>query len=313
MEITKNTPLSFVSRKISIEIFDKFAREKFKIFLFFCICFHFFETSAQIGFKEKKWVLQWNDEFDFFDDSIWKVAEHFDHYGEPQIYLKENVSTINGNLVIDVKKEDYTCPKNKESKWFCSRQKETGVGYAYTSGFLQTKSEFSVQYGLIEARIKIPIGNGFFPALWVFGNMFYYQEIDIFEMLPGSKTRHSKSKKSNAFQDENIMTSNLHLKFPDKENFNKAYIYKENFISDYTKWHVYSLEWTPKVIKIYVDGKCVRKEKNLGIHYPLNILINCALQSKMDGQFREFDFPAQMLVDYVRVYQPVKPYKQKCK
>ena len=284
---------------------------QFKLLLAFLICFEAFTAQTQVGFKHGKWTLEWSDEFDFLDERIWNIAEHFDHYGEPQVYLKENVSATDGNLVIDIKKETYTCPKNAENKWFCSRQEKLGFGYEHTSGFVQTKPEFSVRYGIIEARIKTPIGYGFFPAFWIYSNTPYYQEIDIFEMLPGHKIIQLKSNDSIVFQDKNIMTSNLHLKFPDKENFNKAYVYKENPISDYTKWHVYAVEWTPKKIKIYVDGKCIRKEKNLGIHYPLSILINNALHKEMDGKFEESDFPAQMLVDYVRVYQPKKPYKQK--
>ena len=45
-----------------------------------------------------------------------------------------------------------------------------GVQLPYTSARLETKGKFEQLYGRIEARIKIPVGQGMWPAFWMLGN-----------------------------------------------------------------------------------------------------------------------------------------------
>ncbi|MET8282937.1 glycoside hydrolase family 16 protein [Micromonospora sp. NPDC005174] len=55
---------------------------------------------------------------------------------------------------------------------------------------MNTGNKFSVQYGRIEARIRVPKGNGLWPAFWMMGADFlsgrpwpYNGEVDIMEVL----------------------------------------------------------------------------------------------------------------------------------
>ena len=36
--------------------------------------------------NDPHWNLVWEDNFNNLDLSTWKVANNFDHYGEPQVY-----------------------------------------------------------------------------------------------------------------------------------------------------------------------------------------------------------------------------------
>lgn len=132
--------------------------------------------------NDPHWNLVWEDNFNNLDLSTWKVANNFDHYGEPQVYTNrpDNVFISNGNLVIRLKNEMYH--STNMSHWTCNHE-----WYSYTSGWLETKPSKNVQYGLIMARIKLPYGYGYWPAFWTFKgggvSATNAAEIDIFEML----------------------------------------------------------------------------------------------------------------------------------
>ena len=132
--------------------------------------------------------------------NIWKVRDNFDHYsgltdtyngGEPQVYTNrnDNVFINNGNLVLRLKQENYSCPTSALAGWGCSRQDKYGTAYSYTSGWVETKETYDYQYGYIESRISAPYGSGFWPAFWTFNgnnsslNNYGYNEVDIFEMI----------------------------------------------------------------------------------------------------------------------------------
>jgi len=68
----------------------------------------------------------------------------------------ENVYLENGTLVITARMEAYTGPDH--------------VQQPYTSARLQTKGKFEQRHARFEARIKIPSGQGMWPAFWMLGN-----------------------------------------------------------------------------------------------------------------------------------------------
>ncbi len=153
--------------------------------LLFCLSAYSQEDNSRATY-----TLVWEDNFDFLNTDIWKVQNHFDHYGgERQVYTDrlENVFIEDGQLVLRVDRETYTCPPEALNQWRCARQNNTGESYEYTSGWVETKEEYNTQYGYIEARIKLPYGRGFWPAFWTFvgpgvPNNVNAAEIDIFEM-----------------------------------------------------------------------------------------------------------------------------------
>ena len=258
------------------------------------------------------WHLVWNDEFNGkeIDTTKWDFQIGTgSQYGlegwgnnELQYYRKENASVKNGNLVLEARKENFE-------------------GMAYTSARLRTVKDdgtelFTKTYGRIEARIKMPTGNGIWPAFWLlpattdYGVWASSGEIDILEAKGRLPNRVYGTVHYGQPWPGNKYTGSMY-KFPNDET-----------IADY---HVYSLEWEPGLLRWLVDDKVYFQTSqwwSLGANEsepyaypapfdkPFYILLNFALGGNYDGGVapEDYSLPAQMLVDWVRVYDKDEPY-----
>ena len=70
-----------------------------------------------------------------------------------QYYRQGNTSIIEGNLVIEARRENFG-------------------GRAYTSSRMVTKDKFDFKYGRVDIRAALPFGQGIWPALWMLGTNF---------------------------------------------------------------------------------------------------------------------------------------------
>lgn len=260
---------------------------------------------AQEGQNSRKWELVWEDNFNFFDTTIWEVRDNFDHYGGPGLYSENNVSAQNGNLVLEIRAEEYSCPEWAiDPNWFCVRQYSKGVPYTHTTGWVETRPAYDTQYGYIEARIQFPYQQAFWPAFWTFKgesneNPVNAAEIDIAEQLwqLGPK----------------VTTTNIHKEYctEDRETYEQGCPeIKKSFRKhsprryDWSNWHTYGLEWTSTKLKFYVDGKRIRTIRNHGIQDAVRLILNLGLSA--DAEVNDSLLPQQMLADYVRVYKSKK-------
>ena len=188
--------------------------------------------------EDDGYTMIWNDEFDgnTLDTSKWSYQVGNGYYGwgnyEQEYYTKDNVTVSDGSLKITAK---------KESKGGCS----------YTSGRIRTITDdgeklFTAKYGRFEARIKLPEGQGLWPAFWmmpadsVYGSWPLSGEIDIMEargrvLDKVSGTIHYGESGSN------------HRSNSGKYTFGEG--------QDITGYHVYSVEWSENTIIWYVDGE----------------------------------------------------------
>jgi beta-glucanase (GH16 family) len=220
------------------------------------------------------------------DTTKWTYDPGVPQNGEVQYYTpnSENASMNgSGSLVIEARKQDYQ-------------------GRQYTSHRMNTGNKFSVQYGRIEARVKVPKGNGLWPAFWLMGDDFlqgrpwpYNGEIDIMEVL-GRNT-------SEAY-------STLHA-----PAYNGAGGYGQKYATvDLSQdYHVWAAEWDSKGIRFFLDGRQVfnaAKETVENTRGPwiydhkFYLILNLAVGGDFPGPIdASTPFPSQMLVDYVRVYQ----------
>ena len=250
-----------------------------------------------------RWKLVWSDEFNgnALDETKWAYETGSAYNNEQQYYTKENVSVSNGSLKITAKKES----KN---------------GYKYTSGRLETITEngealFSTKYGKIEARIKLPKGNGLWPAFWMqpvdreYGSWPLSGEIDIMEAR-GRIT--------------NEVNGAIH--FGESRPFNKQINDTYTFSSgeDFTDYHVYAVEWKENEIIWSVDGVeyfrtsnwYTMSDEGVIAEYPapfnqeFYLILNLAVGGDYDNGITpsSSDLPATMEVDYVRVYHDVNGY-----
>jgi beta-glucanase (GH16 family) len=245
------------------------------------------------------WTLVWSDEFNGADGSLpdaakWHQIQGGSGFGngELEYYTGEpaNVHQEKGNLVITAKKEDYSSPD--------------GLSHPYTSARIETKGRFQQKYGRMEARIKLPKGQGIWPAFWMMGNNFDTVgwpdcgEIDIMENVGFEPSSVHGTLHGPGYSGGEPLTGTFTL--PQQAHFS------DNF-------HVFAIEWDPQEIRFYVDNTVFETQsvKNLpaGKHWafdhPFFILLNVAIGGYWPGNpDGTTAFPTSMLVDYVRVYRP---------
>jgi len=193
----------------------------------------------------------------------------------------ENVEVRNGILIITARRENYQ-------------------GAAYTSARLITKDKFEQAYGRFEARIRVPYGQGMWPAFWMLGADIDTNpwpgagEIDIMEYRGQEPTVVLGSVHGPGYSAGNAITKRYDLI---NDRFD-------------TGFHVFGIEWGKEYVNFYVDDVLynqITPEDVTGewvFNKPFYILINLAVGGDFVGSPNsETVFPQTMLVDYVRVYQ----------
>jgi beta-glucanase (GH16 family) len=172
-------------------------------------------------------------------------------------------------------------------------KKESFSGSAYTSARILTKNKFSVKYGKIEVRAKLPVGTGTWPAIWMLGNNIdavgwpASGEIDIME--------HKGS-------DPNRVYGTLHHPGHSGGNGDGATTIISNAS---TAFNVYAVEWTATTIKFSVNGNVFYTFSNnntLPFNQPFFIILNQAMGGTFGGPVDPAFTSSVMEVDYVRVY-----------
>ena len=107
----------------------------------------------------------WSEEFNGpngspVDSSKWSFDIGGNGWGnnELETYTSRsaNAALEGGNLVITTLKETFAGPD--------------GITRDYTSARLLTKTKFTQKYGRFEARLKLPYGQGLWPAFWMLGD-----------------------------------------------------------------------------------------------------------------------------------------------
>lgn len=230
------------------------------------------------------------DEFDTDgapDSEIWgyDIGTGTNGWGnnELQFYTNrtENVKVENGYLLITAKKEAYS-------------------GSQYTSARLLTKGKFDQAYGRFEARIRLPYGQGMWPAFWLLGANFdevgwpECGEIDIMEFRGQEPTK--------------VLGTVHGPGYSGGTSISKSY----SLINDRfdTNFHIYGIEWGPDYINYYIDDVLYNQITPADVtgkwvfDHPFYIIINLAVGGDFLGAPNsETVFPQTMLVDYVRVYE----------
>jgi beta-glucanase (GH16 family) len=243
-------------------------------------------------------TLTWSDEFNGADGSSpdaskWTYDTGGKSWGnnELETYTNrtQNAQIKSGNLVITALKETYAGTD--------------GITRNYTSARLKTQELFSQAYGRFEARIKIPKGQGMWPAFWMLGNNITSAgwpkcgEIDIME---------------NIGKEPGIVHGSLHSSSTTSRTSDASAPFSlpagQNFADDF---HLYAVEWEPTTIRFYVDSNLYATFTQsqwpaVGawvFDHPFFLLLNFAVGGDWPGApDNSTIFPQQMLVDYVRVY-----------
>ena len=94
----------------------------------------------------------------------------------------------------------------------------------------------------------------------------------------------------------------MHLKSPEGINYFSNSLFEISSVDDYSKWHTYSLMWSPSKVVWLIDGYTIRSEVNTGFYDYAKIIFNLALNPWVTPYNPE-NFPSKMFIDYIRVYE----------
>lgn len=193
----------------------------------------------------------------------------------------ENATVENGFLLITARQESFE-------------------GSNYTSARLITKDKFEQRFGRFEARMRLPYGQGMWPAFWMLGHDIDTNpwpgagEIDIMEYRG---------------QDPTILIGSVHGPgYSAGEAVSKEYELENDRFD--TGFHTFGIEWGPDFVNYYVDDVLYNQITPDDVpgewvfDKAFYIIINLAVGGSFVGSPNaETVFPQTMLIDYVRVYE----------
>ncbi|MER8073358.1 family 16 glycosylhydrolase [Streptomyces sp. NPDC094034] len=193
-----------------------------------------------------------------------------------------------GNLVITARKDN---PGNYQC-WYGRCE--------YTSARLNTSGKFTSTYGRVEARMKVPRGQGMWPAFWMLGNDIgnvgwpNSGEIDIMENVGFEPSTVHGTLHGPGYSGSGGIGAGYTL--PNGQAFADAF-------------HTFAIDWSPNRISWSVDGNVyqTRTPADLGgrtwvFNKPFFIILNLAVGGYWPGDPNgSTPFPSQLVVDYVRV------------
>ena len=241
------------------------------------------------------WELVWADEFDGdgLDSAVWTpelgtgADRGLNGWGndELQYYTgrSENISVEDGILKIVALKENYE-------------------GSGYTSARLITQDKVSVQYGRIEARVRMPAGQGLWPAFWLLGNSIATEtwpacgELDVMEFRGQEPSLVAGTVHGPGYSAGSALSGTF---YSEGESFSDAF-------------HVVGMDWDSEMISFWVDGEKyhtvrrsqLRADQPWVFDQPFFLLLNLAVGGNYVGDPDEAtSFPAAFEVDYVRIYR----------
>jgi beta-glucanase (GH16 family) len=240
--------------------------------------------------------LTWSDEFDGaqLDPEKW-FFESGDgsQYGIPgwgnnelQWYLPDSAALTGGTLIITARQESQN-------------------GKEYSSARISTVDRFAFRYGRIEARIRLPSGQGLWPAFWLlpqdnsYGSWAASGEIDVMEAV------------NLGASGGNAVHGTIHYggEWPNNVSSGNSYLVPTDATTDF---HVYALEWDETEMRWYADDILYAMQNSWStssasfpapFDQPFYILLNVAVGGDWPGAPDAATiFPVTMEVDYVRVY-----------
>lgn len=251
------------------------------------------DAGTDAGAALPGWKLVWSDEFDGpkgskLDASRWVYETGGGGWGNNQLEFDtdraENASLDGaGELAIVAIKESY-------------------MGRTYSSVRLKTQGKFEHLYGRYEIRMRLPFGQGIWPAFWMMGvdpnNVGWPArgEIDVMENIGREPDTIHGTLHGPGYSAGNSIGAPSKL------------AKGQRFADDY---HVFAIEWEKDAIRWYVDGKLYQtrtpsdlpKGAKWVYDHPFFLLLNLAVGGQWPGNpDATTTFPQTMKVDYVRVY-----------
>lgn len=255
-----------------------------------------FGTQAQ-------YQLVWEEQFEgtSLNTDVWNYETGVGVWNtganaELQHYRAENVAVGpdgegNSALIITARRENFNA-------------------YAFTSGRIQTRGKVGVKYGKIEARIKLPVlENGLWPAFWMLGTQNGWPasgEIDILEAGHAEGIANS--------QQDRTLNGALHWQHEGNyAGYGPQWTAPEG--ANLYDYNTFTLIWTPSTIQMFlndletpyfemdISGTDAEEFRDWPHYFVLNLAVGGSFPGITNPTAITAPFPAQMFVDYIRVYQ----------
>jgi beta-glucanase (GH16 family) len=240
------------------------------------------------------WTLTWSDEFDGEAGSRPSIARWTADIG--------GHGWGNEQLEYDTDRAENAQLDGEGNLNIIARQESYG-GNEYTSARLVTRGRLEQTYGRFEARLKLPQGQGIWPAFWLLGctvggvDWPHCGEIDILELRG---------------QQPSLVLGAVHG--PGYSGDNNIGGSHEALNADLSKdFHVYAVEWSPRRITWFFDGTLYHEVTVNDVpggadrwvfDHPFYLILNVAVGGTFVGPPNaSTQLPQTMVVDYVRVYQ----------
>lgn len=246
--------------------------------------------------------LVWSDEFagSSIDSSVWNFETGGHGWGNNEVqFYTDRTTGPNRNAYIE------------DGKLHIVARHENYGNRSYTSARMTTQGKQSFKYGRIEARIKAPhnpdtgvMDPGVWPAFWMLGDAFsskgwpYSGEIDIWES-GGADPYHVSGAMHYSLTEH---PAPYHHQYIDRTIRNSTPL-QDNF-------HVYAIEWDENMMRWYIDEIFVGSFRHSNLNPnpfqdPFFLLLNVAIEGNygFSATANPANYPQQMIVDYVRVYQ----------
>jgi len=171
----------------------------------------------------------------------------------------------------------------------------------YTSARITTRGKMLAAPGRVEARIKLPAGQGLWPAFWMLGHTSPLVrwpdcgELDIMENKGSQPSTTSSAVHGPGYSGQTPFAHTNTL--------------ASSVLSD--DFHTFAVEWDSLSVQFFVDGTlhyvvtrdAIEQYGKSILDQPFFLMLNLAVGGHFDGDPQsDAIFPATMLVDYVRVY-----------
>ncbi len=270
-------------------------------------------AEDNVAIKYPGYKLEFAEEFDTGtapDPERWQFETGMRRNHEDQVYTTDNATIADGMLIIEARKEKVKNPDYQRYSSDWNKKKQYGE---YSSASIILKNPYRYHYGVYEVRAKIPVGTGYWPAIWGCGDSYewpYNGELDILEYY--ADAIHANL----AWGSNNRWQATWSSKAPKMNEFEGDFA--DNF-------HVWRTEWDHNSLRVYLDDRLINETNldrtvnanpgqswyNVDGYNPyrdpnnnFGVWLNLALGGDNGGSLANTEFPARYLVDYVRVYLP---------
>jgi beta-glucanase (GH16 family) len=258
------------------------------------------QPTSPVGGGSSRWPrLIWSDNFDgpagaSPNSKKWSFDTGGGGWGNDELesYTSRPANAEldgQGHLMITARAEKYTGAD--------------GITRDYTSARLQTLNTFQFKYGLMEARIQVPAGQGLVAQFWALGSEAYESSA----AWPGSGEIDNMEVRGSQ---PHIVEGTVHGPWSWAPHGVSASMSSPTSLA--SGFDIYGMEWSPDRIRFMLNGSVYKTITPIDLpagaawpfKHPYFLLMDLAIGGEWAGSpSPATPFPAKMIVDCVRVWQ----------